>query len=177
MDTDDRLAALEHRIARLEDKDQIAELVVRYGDAVDAHDVPALRALFSDDARWAWANGLGEGVGIDAVIELLTGRFHTIDASLHVSHGHVIELDDDDADRATGVLFSHAEVTREGTPMISALRYDDAYRRVDGTWRFAERVLSFYYYVNAETYVGDLVSGTPVRAGETPMPADIPRRR
>lgn len=173
MDSDDRLAALERRVQELEDRAQIEELAVRYGEVVDNHDGPGLRALFTADARFHSTNGVMDGRGIDAVMDVLAGRWDMIKTSLHVSHGHIIEIDPGDPDRAAGVLFSHAEVVRGGTPMISALRYDDAYRRSAGRWLFAERRLSFFYYVDAATYIDDLMTETPVRADATPRPADI----
>lgn len=175
MEIQDRMADLERRLEKLEAKDAIAVLAVRYGEVVDNRDAAGLRALFTDDARWHWANGVVDGRGIDQVMEVLAGRWDTIDSSLHVTHGHVIELDPDLPDQATGVLFSHAEVLRDGNAMISAVRYDDVYRSVDNTWRFSERKLSFFYYVNADSYTGDLVSGTPVRVGGSSVAADYPR--
>lgn len=168
-----RLAVLENRVQELEDRDQIKQLAVRYGDVVDAHDAAGLRAQFTEDARWYWVNGVVDAQGIEAVMDALAGRWDTILGSFHVTHGHAVDMDPNDPDRATGLLLSHAEVLRENNPMISAVRYDDVYRRVSGEWLFAERKLSFYYYVNASTYVGDLVSGTPVNAVGTKLAADL----
>ena len=176
-DLEGRLGDIERRVRALEDKDEIAALAVRYGEVVDSHDAEALRALFTDDARFHSANGVMDGQGIDAVMQVLAGRWDVIKTSLHVSHGHVVELNDTDPNRATGTVFSHAEVVRNATPMISALRYDDVYRRVEGRWLFAERKLSFFYYVDAATYIDDLMSDTPVRADATPRPADLGPRR
>jgi ketosteroid isomerase-like protein len=176
MDVESQVAGLETRLRRLEDKDEIAELAARYCVVVDEHDAAGLRSLFTDDARFHYANGVADGQGIDGVMQVLAGRWDTIQSSLHVTHGHMIELDPVDPDGATGVLFSHAEVTRNGQPMLSAVRYDDRYRRADGQWCFAERMLSFYYYVEVASYVDDLLSGTPVNAGPTPLVADIPER-
>ncbi|MEL0140032.1 MAG: nuclear transport factor 2 family protein [Acidimicrobiaceae bacterium] len=170
-----RLAELERRVQQLEDKDEIAQLGVRYGEAVDDKDADALRNLFTDDAQFHSANGLMDGRGIDGVMHHLAGRWGIIRTSFHNTHGHLIELDANDPDVATGVLFSHAEVVRDDVPMISALRYDDQYRRVDGRWRFAERMLSFFYYVEASDYVADLKTDTPVRVGAAPVAADLPR--
>ena len=176
MDNDARIAELEHRLQGLEDKNAITDLAVRYGEYVDDHNAAGLRELFTDDARFHSANGLMDGNGIEGIMQHLAGRWDIIQTSFHITHGHVIEVDSGDRDQATGVLFSHAEVVREGTPMISALRYDDRYRRIDGTWRFSERKLSFFYYVEASGYIADLMTDTPVRVDATPRRADVPRR-
>lgn len=173
MDVEARLAELEGRVRELEDRDQIKQLAVRYCDVVDSHDAAGLRAQFTNDARWYWVNGVVDARGIDEVMDALAGRWDTILGSFHITHGHAVDMDVDDPDRATGLLFSHAEVLRDNNPMISAVRYDDVYRRVAGEWLFAERKLSFYYYVDAATYVDDLVSGTPVNAAGTKLAADL----
>ena len=175
MDTEVRLAELERRLQAVEDKDEIRELAARYCVVIDDHDHDALRAMFTDDARFHSANGLMDGQGIDGVMEVLSGRWDNIAMSYHVTHGHTIELDPNDPDRATGVAASHAEVLRGGKPMRSALLYDDVYRRVDGRWRFAERKLSFYYYLEVETFADDLMSGKPLNIDGNARLADLPR--
>lgn len=120
------------------------------------------------------ANGKIDARGIEEVMDALATRWAMIDTSLHVVQGHYVALDENNPNVATGVLFSHAEVVIDQLPRISALRYDDTYRVVDGNWKFAERVLSFFYYVDAENYVEQLSSGLPVRLGTTPWPSDFP---
>lgn len=174
MDTEARLADLDRRLGGLEDKEAISDLLVRYGEHVDNKDENKLRELFTDDARFYSANGLMDGRGIDAVMAHLGGRWDIIKTSYHITHGNIVDLDAANPDEATGVLFSHAEIVRDGVPMISALRYDDRYRRVDGRWRFSERKLSFFYYVEASGYIADLMTDTPVRVDATARPADLP---
>jgi len=137
MENEVRLAELEHRIKGLEDKQAVADLLIRYGQVVDDQDADGVRELFTEDARFHSANGLMDGRGIEGVMQHLASRWDIIKTSYHITRGHI--LDTDQPDEATGVLFSHAEIARDGTPMISACRYDDRYRRVEGNWRFAER--------------------------------------
>jgi hypothetical protein len=112
---------------------------MHYGQVVEDQDADGVRELFTEDARFHSASVLMDGRGIEGVMQHLAGRWDIIKTSYHIAHGHIIDLDTDQPDEATGVLFSHAEVLRDGTPMISALRYDDRYRRVEENWRFAER--------------------------------------
>ena len=174
METEARLDELERRLRAVEDKDEIRELAARYCVVIDHKERDALKAMFTEDSRFYSANGLMDGQGIDGVMEVLSGRWDNIAMSYHVTHGHTIELDPNDPDRATGVAASHAEVLRGGKPMRSALLYDDVYRRVDGRWRFAERKLSFYYYVEVDTFSDDLMSGKPLNIDGNPRPADLP---
>ena len=89
--------------------------------------------------------------GRDAVIAQYQQRFAVLGPSNHVSHDHWIRFGDD-PDRAQGLLSAHAELWRNETTMVTALRYDDFYRREEGVWRFAERALSFLYYVPLADY-------------------------
>jgi hypothetical protein len=166
---------VEARLRRLEDKDEIRELAISYGIYVDGRDAPRLRALFTDDARFRTANGVFDSQGGDNLVALLVGREDVAKASLHVQHGHVIDLDADNPDRATGMVYTHAEVVLHAKKMnVSALRYDDEYHRIDGQWRFAERCIKFFYRVNAANFVEEVTSDTPVQGGETLLAAELP---
>jgi hypothetical protein len=114
--------------------------------------------------------------GRETVVELFRGRFTVLGPSNHFSHDKIITFDESDPDRATGLVLSHAEMHRRGQPMITAIRYQDAYRREEGRWRFAERVLRFFYYVPAAQYLDALGPGLALRnrAYDTPVAADWP---
>ena len=60
--------------------------------------------------------------------------------------------------------------------MVTALRYDDVYEKIDGLWCFSERLLSFFYYLNVKDY--PLAMGRLERnmASDTPVAADYPER-
>ncbi|HAQ23862.1 MAG TPA: hypothetical protein DCR10_09950 [Acidimicrobiaceae bacterium] len=161
----------------LKAKEEIRELVVRYGLAVDGKDSEILESIFTDDVKFHAANGEFSFEGSAVLIEFFLTAVAAADRnSLHVTHGHIIDLDPANPDRASGVLFGHAELIPGDptqSPKLAALRYDDKYRRVDGVWRFSERLLSFFYRVDAKTYAQDIMSETPVRGGEVPLPADF----
>ena len=65
--------------------------------------------------------------------------------SNHFTHDRIVEFDHMDPDRATGLVSAHAEMQRQGQPMLAAIRYQDVYQRCEGRWRFRERGLSFVY--------------------------------
>lgn len=173
MSAADELAA---RVARLEDHVEIRELVARYGFVVDDRDIDALAQLFTPDGCFRSRDGVIDAHGREAVIETFHGRYAALALSLHVTHDHLVTFDPDDPDRATGLLSSHAEVHRNGRTMVAALRYEDAYRRHEGRWRFADRLLSFLYYVPVEEYAGALGALDRMRAYESPRAADFPEQ-
>lgn len=171
MSTGEDLAA---RVARLEDREEIRALVARYGFVVDDRDIDALGGLFTPDGCFRSKDGVIDAHGREAVIETFHGRYAALGLSLHVTHDHLITFDEKDPDRAGGLLSSHAEVLRNGRSMVAALRYEDVYRRHEGRWRFADRLLSFLYYVPVEEYAEALGSRDRMRAYEAPRPADFP---
>ena len=171
--TDDTGSLLQSLVA----KDEIRELVVRYGLGVDGKDPVELKSIFTDDIKFHAANGEFEFQGSDDLVDFFMTQVAAVNRnSLHVTHGHIIDLDPNHPDHASGVLFGHAELIPhdpDGGSKLAALRYDDEYRRVDGKWRFSERCLSFFYRLDAADYLKGIISDTPVKGGETPLPADF----
>jgi hypothetical protein len=167
-------ASVEDRIGRVEDRADIQELAVLYGFVMDERDEKGIRDLFCEDATLRSEDGVFAATGIEEIVTTYLGRFAALGPTNHFSHGHVVRLDPTDRDRATGLLSSHAEVYREGTAMQVALRYKDTYRRVDGRWRFADRLMGYMYYMPLAEMATDLGDRDSVRAYGDHRPADWP---
>lgn len=161
------------RLDRLEAESAIRALAARYCFAIDDHDLDAVAALFTADARVWSRDGVMDAVGRDAIIRLYEGRFAVLGPSNHVSHDHWIRFGEN-PNEAEGLLSAHAELYRNETPMVTALRYQDRYKRVDGEWLFAERELTFLYYVPLSDYPGILGQPDRMRAYGDRRPADYP---
>jgi ketosteroid isomerase-like protein len=169
--------SLEERVRRVEDQLEIRQLVSRYCFVVDDRDLEGMADCFTAEGRFRSADGVMDAQGRDAIIDQYHGRFAVLGPGIHVTHDHVVEFDDADADRATGRVSCSAELVRHGKPMLVALRYQDEYRRdVDGRWRFADRLLLFFYYLDAREYADGLASLHRNRAYAEPAPADFPER-
>lgn len=169
----DELIALQKRLRVLEDRAELRELVARYGVAVDDRDIAALEELFTPDGSFRSVDGVMNAVGRDAVIEQFHGRFAALQATNHIAHEQILDFADD-PDAAEGLVTSHAEVCRHGRTFVAALRYRDRYRRDAGRWRFAERVLSFLYYLPVEEYAEGFAGRARMRAYGDRRPADYP---
>ncbi|MDE1923434.1 MAG: nuclear transport factor 2 family protein [Gammaproteobacteria bacterium] len=167
-------STLEERIARLEARAEIRELVAHYCFTVDGRDVDGIGRCFTRDGVMRSLDGVMNAVGRDAVIEQFHGRFAVLGPSNHFTHDHLIEFDPDDPDRATGLVNTHAEVVRNGEALIASLRYHDEYRREDGRWRFGVRTLSFFYYVKPADYAAVLTGTRRNLAYAEPRAADFP---
>ncbi|MBC2661864.1 nuclear transport factor 2 family protein [Novosphingobium flavum] len=160
------------RLARLEAEADIRRLIARYAFDVDDRRVEALRDLFAPDAVLRSADGVMEARGVDAIMTQFDGRFAALGAGHHVMHDVLIEFDGPTA--ARGRISGHAELWRNGTMMVAALRYADRYALTQTGWRFAERVIGFLYYVPVEAYPGILGQTDRNRAYARPLPADYP---
>lgn len=166
--------SLESRLAAVEDQLAIRDLAARYNFAMDNRDLATARLLFTDNASFGSKDGAMRATGIDAIITQFEGRFSALGATNHFAHDHVIWFEGDT--RARGMLSVHAEVWRKEQPQIAALRYDDVYEKVDGLWRFAERLLSFFYYLHVKDYASAMGRLERNMASDTPVAADYPER-
>jgi ketosteroid isomerase-like protein len=160
------------RLRRLEDREAIRELVARYGQVVDDRDLDGVQALFTDDAVFRTQGGEMNASGLPAVMDNFRGRFRAMTASGHFVHDHIISFQSESA--AEGFVTSHAELVRDGESFIVAMRYRDQYRRVEDTWKFSERVVSFFYYLPADRYPELLPHRARVYGYGDPVEADWP---
>jgi hypothetical protein len=165
---------LTDRVLRLEDRAAIQELGILYGFVMDERDEEGIRQIFCADATLRSQDGVFAATGIEEIVATYFGRFAALGPTNHFSHGHVVRFDDADSDRATGLLAGHAEVSRNGVAMQVALRYKDAYRRVEGSWRFADRLMSYMYYLPFSELSSGLGEADSVRAYGDRRAADWP---
>lgn len=168
---------LEQRVQELEDRTAIGELIARYGLVMDNRDMAAMPGLFTADVKIRSGDGVMNCRGRDAAVELFRSRFQVLGPSNHFTHDRIVTFNPANQDEATGIVLSHAEMNRLGQPMVTAIRYNDQYRREAGEWRFAERVLNMFYYVPTEQYLEVFRPeglATRNRAYATPTAADWP---
>jgi len=173
-DTNDSHIALEQRIARLEARVQIRELVARYCFAIDERDIDGIGQCFTRGGSFRSLDGVMNAAGREAVIAQFHGRFAVLGPSNHFTHDHLIEFDAADPSRATGTVNSHAEVVRNGEALVASLRYHDEYRVEEGRWRFHARTLAFFYYLRPAAYPEAMTGVLRNRAYPQAQPADFP---
>jgi len=165
--------SLAARLQRLEDLAAIGELIARYALAVDDRDLDALGALFTPDGVFRSKDGVMDARGRGPVLEQFQGRFRALAVSNHFSHDRILTLGKPRG-AAHGLVTAHAEVWRNGRALIAALRYEDTYRLHEDRWCFAERLLSFLYYLPVEEYAQGLGDRMRMRAYGDRRPADYP---
>ncbi len=133
-------ADLAARIALLEDREAIRELIARYGPLADAGDCAGAAALWTDDGVYE-VGGFGSYTGRAAIQALLEGESHQ--GLIHGGAAHVLSppVIDLDGDRATARTYSvvfrksgdNWEAHRASANMWHLVR-------VAGEWKVARRV-------------------------------------
>ncbi|CDO35204.1 nuclear transport factor 2 family protein [Novosphingobium sp. KN65.2] len=168
------MIGLEARVARLEAESQIRQLIAHYSFDIDDRKIEAVRSLFTEDGVLKSADGVMYAKGRDAIIEQYHGRFDVLGPGHHFMHDVQIDFTGDGKSEATGRVSGHAELMRKGQMMVAGLRYADRYRNTEQGWKFAEREISFLYYVPLSDYPDILLKPDRNRAYDTPALADFP---
>lgn len=168
------MADLEQRIARLEAREHIRNLVTDYSIAVDDRDVSAIGRLFTSDGVFAHADGSMVTEGSDAIVEFYNERLGEMGPTFHYPHSHRIDFDDDNS--ASGIVLAHAELAFGGVTNYTGLRYLDRYRCTDGVWQFAERRIMFVFFMPMTDFVAGGLGDTNRKRypGQAPEPTDLP---
>ena len=138
----DDLESLAARVQQLEDREEIRELLLAYGRALDSRDFVAFSDLFAEE-EGEWVGGLGAAKGREAIFKLMDetighNRPHTGPPSYHVFSNEQINVDGDRASATTKWIF--VMQNDETSPRWVYLgHYDDTFIREDGRWRFLRR--------------------------------------
>jgi hypothetical protein len=126
-------------LQRLIDRQEIADLCVRYTFALDTKDWALLESCFTDVPAFVHPGGRLEG--IEAILARTRGALESLDASQHLLGNVVADVDGDTA-RATS--YFQAQHVRAGIPggdtYIIAGSYTDTLTRTPDGWKIAERV-------------------------------------
>ena len=134
------MASTEQRIQELEDREAIRELTARYCHAVARGDGTAIVAMFTDDGVFQM-----EPRAVSGRAEL-EDFYGAVSASPPIPfiQNHVIELA---GDGARGTCSVEIRLVQDGEAYTAAGWYEDTYRRVDGSWRFARRDFHVFHWV------------------------------
>lgn len=143
--TDDGLRA---RIQRLEDRAEISDLITRYALILDDCQFEEVGTLFTEDAVFASPNS--RTVGRTAIVENFRMKHSPYHATLHDPHSHTLVFGDDG--EARGTVIGEAMLISYDTTVVTSIRYHDDYRKVDGRWLFASRLVLSVYGMTLDEY-------------------------
>ena len=147
-------------LAALIAKEEIRELAMLYSRGVDRKDGALLRTLYTQDATDTHGDTF-DGNAEDYV-QFLERSFPYMHYSGHHICNHLISVDGDVGEGELYALAYHVIPDGKGGCLedFMCVRYIDRYRKQDGRWRFAQRVVTY-----------DLRSRRPIAApveGATP---------
>jgi hypothetical protein len=145
----ERLAALDARITRLEDMNQIERLQRTYGYFVDKSQWTQLSELFSDDATLE-IGGKGLFLGKPRVLEYMHKAFG-VDGAKEGSlanHMQFQSIPDISPDGKTGWIRSRAYVMSIGGWGLPL--YENEYRKENGVWKISRLSGPFTMYTSGE---------------------------
>jgi len=139
---DPRVAALEKQVQQLQDEKAIREVIVRYGEYLDARDYAGYAALFASDG--VWTGGFGSATGpaaIQAMLEKNLGKAEpgfVNKSNFHLMTTVVVEVNGDTANARSRYLFVTASPENRPSPALAG-RYVDELVRENGTWKIKKR--------------------------------------
>jgi len=130
-----RDAMMEEKLQEMLDRQEIWQVLQRYGRGLDRLDFELVRSCYFDDA----IDHHGPFVGPpDQFIEWANETTRSFLNTHHHVVNHHCELDGDDAYAETYYLFIGA--AERAPHLLSMGRYVDHFQRRDGEWRIANRV-------------------------------------
>ena len=135
--------ALEQRLRRLEDVEEIKALLEEYARCLDAGDHAAYADLFTEEGELHAQLGVAKGRA--AIRELLDARLKGDGAPRRTAFHQVGNATIDvDGDRATSrVMWLYVTHDDANYPLtLQVGHYDDLLEREDGRWRFARRTIT-----------------------------------
>lgn len=129
------LEELTRRLTRLEDIESIKQLKARYCEICDdGHNPDRIITLFTEDGIWE-GRGIGRAQGHAAIRSLFEGFGRMMSFSQHMVMNPIIDVDGDQA-RGTWYFFGPFTFRRNNQAKWQSTRYDEAYRKIDGEWKF-----------------------------------------
>jgi hypothetical protein len=119
-----------------QDKEDIADVLVRYATGIDRRDWPLFRTVWTDDCELDYGE-IGRFNGVDAITEFMDQAHAMAGHTMHRLTNQVIDVHGDTAESRTYV---DALIMIDGNSGVNAAGfYDDELVRGDDGWRVARR--------------------------------------
>ena len=132
---------LEARLRVLEDKEQIAQVLIDYGRHLDSRNLAAYASLFAEDGEWVGGFGTVKGrASIQAFMEKNMGTGPNKAGNYHIMSNFAITVTGDTA--TSWSRWAFVVPGQSGAAISQAGRYDDTFVREGGVWKFKRRTAS-----------------------------------
>lgn len=134
------------RLQRLEDREEILELMSTYGATLDRRDFAAFGRLFAEDASYGSPTGTPTQ-GRAAIAAMLEKAITSNTANLPGPNSHLffnpsIHIDGDRATAQSKGAYTVPDPATKTTQLIFFITYRDTFVRRDGHWVFQQRLLA-----------------------------------
>jgi len=135
--------SIEDRLRILEDREEIRQLLIEYGRALDQRDFGALSKLFCEDAEYLGGGSLSAIKGPPAIAKFVEDVFRKNPMGLRFPNFHLfanitIQINDDEAQAKSKGFF--VVPNEEDMPLTVMLATnDDVLVRDKGRWKFKRR--------------------------------------
>jgi uncharacterized protein (TIGR02246 family) len=139
------LESIKKRMRRLEDIEEIRQLLVDYGQALDRRDFAGFSGLFAEDAEYSAGGSTFITKGPAAIGALLEEIFRKNPTGLrspnyHIFANEIIRVDGDEAVAISKGAFIAPNNANE--PILAMLAtYEDMLVRENGRWKFKRRIV------------------------------------
>jgi 3-phenylpropionate/cinnamic acid dioxygenase small subunit len=120
-----------------EDRQDIADVLLRYATGIDRRDWTLFRTVFTDDCELDYGE-VGSWQGVDAVTEFMQQAHALAGHTMHRLTNQVIAVDGDSAQARTYVD-ALIMLTDNASGVNAAGFYDDDVIRTEEGWRIARR--------------------------------------
>jgi len=131
----------EARLQRFADKEEIQNVLLEYGRALDSRNFTAYSALFAQDGEWVGGFGSVKGpANIKAFMEKNMGTNGNPTHNYHLLSNFVITVNGDTATAWSRWAFVQPQ--DRGAVIAQAGSYDDTFVRENGVWKFKKRTAS-----------------------------------
>ncbi len=137
------IAALRGKVQKLEDVEEIRTLRMLYHHYVNIGEFDRVAALYTEDAEFVMGD-VAQGSGRVAIAEIFEGVARSMGVIQQYMCNHIVEVS---GDEATGVAYLDARYARDEDSVMSAIRYDEAYRRTASGWKISKTLISIYFAV------------------------------
>lgn len=132
------------RLQRLEDREQILELLTAYGATLDRRDFAAFGQLFTEDAEYGSGGTPTRGrAAIQAQLErvITSNPSNLPKPNHHLLFNPSIKVDGDRATAHSLGAYSAPDAAGTTTQMVFFVAYDDVLVRKAGRWQFQRRTI------------------------------------
>jgi hypothetical protein len=136
--------ALKARVQEIQDRQEIAQLIVEYGHLLDTHDLVGYSNLFATEGEWI--GGFGRAKGPKAILAMMNKYIGTAPfdprnvKGFHLLTNIVIHVHGDHATAWSRIVYMVRTKDDKPAPAMGG-HYDDEMIRENGHWKFLRRVV------------------------------------